>query len=210
MLKANKCLRQLRSADRQSNKYLDIRLKELIENLKEYEVNARELIGCDFDDYIYEDVEPTKAEVVEADGHDWCGNSYNWCSDIVVNWFSYIINGKKYLAIKFHIAGDVRGNYTDTMLCNMTLDTFFEVLAESTRVYFSTSIGKYNVSFDTDALHEGNVFNIYVTDCDGNEVACEYDKYVSNIDTSERNRRELAKQIRALFRKDGELHGMIA
>ena len=210
MLKANRCLKQLRSADRQSNKYLDIRLKELIENLKEYEVNARELIGCDFDDYIYEDVEPTKAEVVEADGHDWCGNSYNWCSDIVVDWFSYIINGKKYLAIKFHIAGDVRGNYTDTMLCNMSLDTFFEVLAESTSVYFSTSIGKYNVSFDTDALHEGNVFNIYVTDCDGNEVACEYDKYVNAIDTSERNRRELAKQIRALFRKDGELHEMIA
>ena len=209
MLKANRCLKQLRSIDRQSNKYLDIRLKDLIENLKGYEVNAREVMGCDFDDYIWEDVEPT-AEVVEADGYNSCGNSYNWCSDIVVNWYTYIINGSKYLAIKFHIAGDVRGNYTDTMLCDMTLDDFFEVLSDSTQVYFSTSIGKYNVSFDTDALHEGNVFNIYVTDREGNEVACEYDKYVSDIDTSERNRQKLAKQIRALFRKDGELHELVA
>ena len=52
MLKANRCLKQLRQIDRKSNKYLDIRLKDLIDNLREYEVNAREVMGCDFDDYI--------------------------------------------------------------------------------------------------------------------------------------------------------------
>ena len=112
--------------------------------------------------------------------------------------------------MKFHIAGDVRGNYTDYMLLDMTLDDFFEALSENTQVYFSTSVGKYNVSLDTDALHEGNVFNIYVTDQQGSEVACEYDKYISNIDTSIRNRRQLQKQVRDLFRKDGELHELIA
>ena len=82
---------------------------------------------------------------------------------------------------------------------------------DSTRVYFSIPVGrKHFVSFSTDALKEGNVFDIEVSDIEGNEVACEYDKYVSNIDTSERNRRELAKQIRALFRKDGELHELVA
>ena len=209
MLKANKCLKQLRPIDRQSNKYLDIRLRELIEALKPYEVNANRVMGCDFDDYIWEDVEPN-VEIVEADGYNSCGNSYNWCSDIVVNWYTYIINGSKYLAVKFHISGDVRGNYTDTMLLNMDLDDFFEVLMDSTQAYFSTSIWKYNVSFSTDACREGNVFNIYITDKDGNEVCDEYDKYVSDIDTSERNRKKLAKQIRALFRKDGELRELIA
>lgn len=210
MLKARKCLKQLRPIDRKSNKYLDIRLKDLIDSLREYEVNAREVMGCDFDDYIWEDAVPT-AVVEEVDDYNSCGNTYNWCSDIVVNWFSYVIDGSKYLAVKFHISGDVRGNYTDTMLLDMTLDQFFEVLADSTQVYFSIPIGrKHFVSFSTDALKEGNVFNIEIADLDGNEVAYEYDKYVSNIDTSERNRRELAKQIRALFRKDGELYDLIA
>ena len=210
MLKANRCLKQLRQIDRKSNKYLDIRLKDLIDNLREYEVNAREVMGCDFDDYIWDDVEPT-AEVEEVDGYNSCGNTYNWNSDIVVNWFTYKINGCNYLAVKFHISGDVRGNYTDTMLLDMTLDQFFEVLADSTQVYFSIPVGrKHFVSFSTDALKEGNVFDIEVSDIEGNEVASEYDKYVSDIDTSERNRRELAKQIRALFRKDGELYELIA
>ena len=84
MLKAKKCLKQLRQIDRKSNKYLDIRLKDLIINLSGYEVNAREVMGCDFDDYIWEDVEPT-AEVEEVDGYNSCGNTYNWNSDIVVN-----------------------------------------------------------------------------------------------------------------------------
>lgn len=210
MKKANRVIKQLRSIDRQATKYLDIRPKDLILALKEYEVNSVEVLGIDFDDYIWEDKLPTKAVIEDEENYNNSGNSYNWGSDIVFNWDCYKIDGEEYLAVKFHIAGDVRGNYTDYMLLRLDLDSFFEVVLENTQAYFSTSIGKYDVSFGTDALKEGNVFTIEVTDKNGQEVITEYDKYVSDLDTSERNRKQLQKQIRQLFRKGGELHELIA
>lgn len=210
MKKANRVLKQLRSIDRQHNKFLDMRLRDVIEALKPYEVNAVELMGCDYDSYLWDDVEP-KAEVDYVEDYNSCGNSYNWSSDIVFNWEEIRVDGAKYLVVKFHISGDVRGNYTDCMILDMTLDTLFEVVAEATTVRFSTSVRQYDVTFTTDALQEGSVFReIYITDKDGVEVNTVYDKYVCNIDTSERDKRKLAKQIRALFHKDGELADLVA
>lgn len=212
MKKANRVIRQLRPIDRRVNKYLDIRPKGLIEALKEYEVDAKKVMGCDLDDFVWEGAEPTVVVEILNDRNS-SGNSYNWNSDIVFNWDTYRIDDREFLAVKFHISGDVRGNYTDLMLLDMTLDKFVEVLLDETTVEVMVPLNKrYNVFISTDATREGNVFGfVSLEDKEDNEFCSLYlyDKYISEIDTSERNKRKLTKQIKALFQEGGELHDML-
>lgn len=212
MKKASRIIKQLRHIDRLSNKHLDMRPKAVIEALRYYEVNANDIIGMDFDDYMFDlsDKQP-KAYIEDiSDKHsNYCGNTYNWCSDLTINWNMYSINGHEYLGVRFHIAGDVRGNYTDYMLLDMTLDEFFEELSEASTVRQSFTVGRSIVQLDTDCLKEGNVFNIYVTDKEGNEVSDTYDYYISDIDTTERNYTKLAQQVRQVFKADNDLREML-
>ena len=133
--------------------------KEKINNLEVIE-NFDELLSNEnFDDY-----------------YNLCDsyNSYNWNSSATFQ-FQYLeIKEVEYVAIKFHISGDVRTNYTFYMLLefNFSDNEFLEYLNEL-RKNISFKYKNYNINVSSDVITE--LFNIYIeNDYDSND----YQKYI--------------------------------
>jgi len=133
--------------------------KEKINNLEVIE-NFDELLSNEnFDDY-----------------YNLCDsyNSYNWNSSATFQ-FQYLeIKEVEYVAIKFHISGDVRTNYTYYMLLefNFSDNEFLEYLNEL-RKNISFKYKNYNINVSSDVITE--LFNIYIeNDYDSND----YQKYI--------------------------------
>ena len=109
------------------------------------------------------------------DYYNLCGsdNSYNWNSSATFQ-FQYVeIKEVEYVAIKFHISGDVRTNYTYYMLLytNFSDNEFLEYLNEL-RKNISFKYKNYNVHVSSDVTTE--LFDIYIENYDSND----YQEYI--------------------------------
>ena len=142
---------------------LEIGAIDLVEALKPYEVNFKALYKVDFDNVVYEDMQGGY-ESIDLDITS--NNSYNWNGQVVFNYNEIEVtedygNKKRYITVKFHRFGDVRGNYTDYMVLDMSLDEFYEVLADASRVYCEIEYKGACYSISTDIFKEACVFDIY-------------------------------------------------
>lgn len=161
------------------SKNLSISNLDIIRALAPYEIDFKKLYNVDFDDVIYEDKEGNYISL-DTDYKNTANNSYNWNSQVVFNYQQIQVIDKYdyehvYIAIKFHRYGDVRGNYTDYMILDMSIDEFYEVIMEATRVYTTITIKNVDYELTTDALKEGCLFDIYSNDMDDYDVYLDID-----------------------------------
>ena len=177
MKKANKIIKDLKhlkgktffggacTVDRNErrSKNLEIGATDLVEALKPYEINFKALYKVDFDDVVYND---SQGNYESIDLNITSNNSYNWNAQVAFNFNEIEVIDRygmehKYITVKFHRYGDVRGNYTDYMVLDMSLDEFYEVLQEASRVYCDIDYKGVSYSISTDILRESGVFDIY-------------------------------------------------
>ena len=161
------------------SKNLSISNLDIIRALAPYEIDFKKLYNVDFDDVIYEDKEGNYFSL-DTDYKNTANNSYNWSSQVVFNYQQIqVINEYDeehvYIAIKFHRFGDVRGNYTDYMVLDMSMDDFYEVIMEATRVYTTVTIKDVDYEITTDCFKEGCLFDIYSSDSDDYDVCLNID-----------------------------------
>lgn len=170
---------------------LEIGAIDLVEALKPYEINFKALYKVDFDNVVYNDAQGYYEEI---DLDITSNNSYNWNGQVVFNYNEIEVtedygNEKRYITVKFHRFGDVRGNYTDYMVLDMSLEEFYEVLADASRVYCEIDYKGVSYSISTDIFKESCVFDIYSNDADIDE----YDQYL-DIDNL-RNKKDIKKAL---------------
>lgn len=173
------------------SKNLEIGAIDLIEALKPYEINFKALYKVDFDNVVYDDAHGNY-ESINLDITS--NNSYNWGAQVVFNFNEIEVIDcygmeHKYITVKFHRYGDVRGNYTDYMVLNMSLDEFYEVLQESSYVYCYIEYKGNDYEISTDIFKEACVFDIY---SDGVNI----DKYGVCLDIDNlRNKKDIKKAL---------------
>ena len=170
---------------------LEIGAIDLVEALKPYEINFKTLYKVDFDDVVYDDAQGNY-ESIDLDITS--DNSYNWDGQVVFNYNEIEVtedygNDKRYVTVKFHRYGDVRGNYTDYMVLDMSLEEFYEVLADASRVYCEIDYKGVSYSISTDIFKESRVFDIYSNEANIDE----YDQYL-DIDNL-RNKKDIKKAL---------------
>jgi len=161
------------------SKNLSISNLDIIRALAPYEIDFKKLYKVDFDDVIYEDAEGNYISL-DTDYKNTASNSYNWSSQVVFNYQQIQVIDKYdyehvYIAIKFHRYGDVRGNYTDYMILDMSMDEFYETIMEATMVYTTITIKNVDYEISTDALKEGCLFDIYSDGIDDYDVCLDID-----------------------------------
>lgn len=177
---------------------LEIGAIDLVEALKPYEVNFKALYKVDFDDVVYDDAQGNY-ESIDLDITS--NNSYNWSAQVVFNYNEIEVIDRygmehKYITVKFHRFGDVRGNYTDYMVLDMSLDYFYEVLFEASQVFCDIDYKGVSYSISTDIFKEGCVFNIYSDDANIDD----YNKYL-NIDNL-RNKKDIKKALASYLKEN--------
>ena len=193
------------------SKNLSISNLDIIRALAPYEVDFKKLYNVDFDDVIYEDKEGNYISL-DTDYKNTANNSYNWSSQVVfnyqqiqvitddyhVNYRGYdLTNHKEYIAIKFHRYGDVRGNYTDYMILDMSMEEFYEVIMEATMVSVTIKINNKEYAIDTECTKEACTFDIY--DVERNE-AIGYDVFL-DIDNL-RSKASIKKALREYLKEN--------
>lgn len=170
---------------------LEIGALDLVEALKPYEINFKALYKVDFDDVVYEDMQ---GDYESTDLDITSNNSYNWNAQVVFNYNVIEVIDRygmehKYIAVKFHRFGDVRGNYTDYMVLDMSLEYFYEILGEASRVYCDIAYKGVSYSISTDIFRESCVFDIYSDDANMDE----YGQYL-DIDNL-RSKKDIKKAL---------------
>ena len=173
------------------SKNLEIGAIDLVEALKPYEINFKALYKVDFDDVVYEDAQGNY-DSIKLDITS--NNSYNWNAQVVFNYNEVEVIDRygmehKYITVKFHRYGDVRGNYTDYMVLDMSLDEFYEVLQESSYAYCVVEYKGEYYEISTDILKEACIFDIYSDDANIGY----YDIYL-DIDNL-RNKKDIKKAL---------------
>lgn len=106
--------------------------------------------------------------------YDKCDNSYNWSSPISNDFDYYIYNnmldGGIFVEFKVHRYGDVRGNYTDSvLLCFNNKYEFYEILSENNKY---TTVTVDGVDYDIDIRITSDSYEVY--DLDGNYICTAY------------------------------------
>ena len=170
---------------------LEIGALDIIEALKPYEINFKALYKVDFDAVVYDDAQGNY-ESIDLD--ITANNSYNWNAQVVFNYNEIEVIDRygiehKYITVKFHRFGDVRGNYTDYMVLDMSLEKFYEVLSDASRVYCEIEYKGDLYEISTDIFKEACVFDIYVN----NGNIDHYDRYL-DIDNL-RNKKDIKKGL---------------
>ena len=152
---------------------LEIDAVDIVENLREFEIDL-------FVENYNEDTE--EYEEVETDSIEECleslennygpakvtsNNSYNWNGNIS-NHFCYHVYdfgiGCVFVEFSVHRYGDVRANYTDSMLLKFdSLYMFYEVVNESTK-YISVEVNGNTYDIDISPFNEG--IEVYTIDGD--------------------------------------------
>ena len=156
-LTGNKIFGTYDTTNQKETKNLDMSVFDIVRALAPYEIDFRVEYKVDYDDVVYEDKKGKYCglEIGRSD------NSCNWSSLVTFNFDELDVDARKLIAVKFHRYGDVRGNYSDYMVLDMTMDEFYETIREAS--YLSTSVD-YNgntYSISTDAFKEGCCFDIY-------------------------------------------------
>lgn len=200
MLKAKRILRDLKhglkgtktifgtydSSNMKESKNLDISVLDVVRALAPYEIDFKGRYGVDFDDVMYEDAQ---GNYISIDTDVNCDNSYNWASQIVFAFNTVKVEDQygethTYKAIMFHRYGDVRGNYTDYMVLDMSDCEFLEVVSDATRVSCSIDYKGNTYDISTDCFKEGCLFDIYnvTTGNDDYDVMLDIDNLRSKKD----------------------------
>lgn len=170
---------------------LEIGAIDLVEALKPYEIDFKKLYKVDFDNVVYNDVQGN-CESIDLD--ITANNSYNWGGQVVFNYNEIEVIDRygmehRYMTVKFHRFGDVRGNYTDYMVLDMSLDEFYEVLEDASRVYCEIDYKGVSYSISTDIFKESCVFDIYSDDANMDEYGIYLD--IDNL----RNKKDIKKAL---------------
>lgn len=203
MLKAKKILRDLKhqlkgtktifgyydSENRKESKNLEMSELDLVRALAQYEIDFRKLYGVDYDDNEEGNYKLLDFNYGEAD------NSYNWNSQLVFNFNQVKVVDKYgedhiYIAFRVHRYGDVRGNYTDTMILDMGMDLFLEECMEASRVYTTVTIKGRDYHITSDCFKEGCLFDIYSSDADIDDYDVMLD--IDNL----RNKKDIKKAVK--------------
>lgn len=173
------------------SKNLEVGAIDLVEALKPYEINFKALYKVDFEDVVYEDAQGNY-DSIKLDITS--NNSYNWNAQVVFDFNEIEVIDRygiehKYITVKFHRYGDVRGNYTDYMVLDMSLDEFYEVLQEASSVYCDIEYKGNVYAISTDIFKEACVFDIY------SDNAC-MDCYGVYLDIDNlRNKKDIKKAL---------------
>lgn len=130
---------------------------DVCEKLSQYQVESvdwdgNEMTVDEYIDYLYE-CGLIKNNVGTGD------NSYNWSSP-VSNHFNFRVydgfNGEVYMEFMVHLYGDVRTNYTDTVLLKFdSMEEFYDVLIECNKSYEIMVNGEKYI-IDVDIFSDGN------------------------------------------------------
>ena len=200
MLKAKSILRDLKhglkgtktifgtydSSNMKESKNLDISVLDVVRALAPYEIDFKGRYGVDFDDVMYDDAQ---GNYISIDTDVNSDNSYNWASQIVFCFRTVKVQDQYgethlYKAVMFHRYGDVRGNYTDHMVLDMSDCEFLEVLSDATRVSCSIDYKGNTYDISTDCFKESCQFDIYnvTTGNDDYDVCLDIDNYRSKKD----------------------------
>ena len=170
---------------------LEIGAIDLVGALKSYEIDFKKLYKVDFDSVVYDDAQGYYEKI---DLDITSNNSYNWNGQVVFNYNEIEVtedygNNKRYITVKFHRFGDVRGNYTDYMVLDMSLDKFYEVLADASRVYCEIEYKEEYYEISTDIFKESCVFDIYSNGASIDEYGVYLD--IDNL----RNKKDIKKAL---------------
>ena len=205
MLKAKRILRDLKhglkgtktifgtydSSNMKESKNLDMSVLDVVRALAPYEIDFKGRYGVDFDDAMYEDAQ---GNYISIDTDKNCDNSYNWSSQITFAFNSVEVINKngdsnEYIAVMFHRYGDVRGNYTDYMVLDLSLSEFYEIVSDASRVNCSIDYKGNTYEISTDCFKEGCLFDIYnvTTGSDDYDVMLDIDNY--------RNKKDIKKAL---------------
>ena len=152
------------------NDYTDYRYDEKSE--EETEVNIFENVENSDTDAIFETLEEYGyiKDVCDYKGD----NSYNWSSpvsnDFDIKIYKDTMSGGMFVEFKVHRFGDVRGNYTDSIIYHFDNDyEFYEVLSENNK-YNTVCINDKNYDVNVNIFADG--FEVY--DEDGSHIATVY------------------------------------
>ena len=203
MLKAKKILRDLKhqlkgtktifgyydSENRKESKNLEMSELDLVRALAQYEIDFRKLYGVDYDDN-----EEGNYKLLDFN-YGTADNSYNWSSQLVFDFNQVKVVDKYgedhiYIAFRVHRYGDVRGNYTDTMILDMSMDLFLEECTEASRVYTTVTIKGRDYHITSDCFREGCLFDIYSSDADIDDYDVMLD--IDNL----RNKKDIKKAVK--------------
>ena len=160
---------------------LTIDILDVLESLKDYVIDLDDYIDCRYDVESADDV----LDILEVYGYiedvcDYKGdNSYNWSSPIS-NDFDikiykrydglHISSNGVFVEFKVHRFGDVRGNYTDSVILQFDNDyEFWEVLTECNK-YHTIEVDGEEYDVRVDILSDG----YEVCDIDGYIIATAY------------------------------------
>ena len=83
---------------------------------------------------------------------------------------------KNILQLYFNRYGDVRGNYTDYMILDMSMDGFYEVIMEASMVNCTVTIKGIEYQLSTDCTKEACLFDVYSDNTD--KYFDKYDVYI--------------------------------
>ena len=196
------------------SKNLSISNLDIIRALQPYEIDFKKLYGVDFEDVIYNydniGIFNNDIDTIELK-HDYyideynlnkdANNSYNWSSQIVFDYGKVKLYSHneydyepEYIIIKFHRYGDVRGNYTDYMILDMSMDEFYETIMEATMVYTSVTINNVDYEISTDCFNEGCIFRVYSNDMDDDHAYLD----INNL----RSKKDIEKGLRKYLKEN--------
>ena len=129
---------------------------EMIKLLKPYEVDFSHRRPDSFDS------EWEFIEFLTEDGKGKRYNSYNWGGDVTFELADFEYRGRRYVAIAYHICGDVRGNYTDFVFYDIGgIEELNEILYALTKI-IKFRKGYYDIIVESENLFsEGGKANIF-------------------------------------------------
>ena len=130
-------------------KGLSFNAVEMIKRLKPYEVDFSHRRPKDIED------EWEFIEYLTENGKGKRYNSYNWGGEITFELAQFKYRDRNYIAIAYHICGDVRGNYTDFVFYDINgIEELYEVLDMVKEIKFTK--GYYDIEVYNSY---GNLFN---------------------------------------------------
>ena len=178
--KTVKIFGQPTTVDTTVNEYT-INILDVLNSLGEYVINTNDYIDYYYDDEVECDEEYCIFDEVDTDNVDEvldilekhgyisqdnckCDNSYNYSSpinhDFDFNIYNSCYDNSIYVEFKVHRYGDIRCNYTDTVLLKFDNDyEFFEILSEN-NIYTSITVDNKEYEINIDILSDGiEVYN---------------------------------------------------
>ena len=133
---------------KKEGKGLQINAVEMIKLLKPYEVDFSRRRPKDIDS------EWEFIEYLTENGKGKRYNSYNWGGDVTFELADFEYRDRRYIAIAYHICGDVRGNYTDFVFYDIGgLEELNEILIELTKIIKFTK-GYYDITVESGSLFD--------------------------------------------------------